>query len=134
MNTSTALFILWMLFTLVMMSVSFISMFSLQSVVDRLRVIDATNWNEKDYQPLQQVVSQNLTWILLVALCITAIVSLAFETVRAWFSDNILVASLVYIVPILILVLVQVARKIKESREAEASAGEDESSVEESTT
>lgn len=128
MNTSTALFILWMLFTLVMMSVSLISLLSLQSVIDRLRVVDAKNWNENDYQTLQTVVSKNLLWILLIALCVTAVISLAFETVRTWFSENLILASLVYVVPILVLVVVLVVRKILQVRADAAAAAKKEQS------
>jgi len=113
MNTSTALFTLWVLFTLVMMSISIVSMLSLQSVIDRLRVIDMKNWGEENYKPLKDVVMKNLIWMLLVSVCVTEMVSLAFEPVRVWFTGNLFLALLVYITPIFVLLGILIVQRIR---------------------
>lgn len=127
MNTSTALFVLWVLFTLVMMTLSIVSMLSLQSVIDRLRALDIKNWGEETYKPLKQVVMSNLVWIILVSVCVTEMVSLAFEPVRMWFTENLLLALGVYIVPIVAVFIVLIVQRVQ----ANAAAAEREQGQEE---
>ena len=130
MNTSTALFMLWVLFTLVMMAMSIVSMLSVQSVIDRLRVIDMKNWGENTYTPLKKVVLDNMIWILLVSIGVTEMVSLAFEPVRFWFRENLLLALAVYIVPIIVILGISIVQRIRANMAEATPPSEEENGIE----
>jgi hypothetical protein len=108
MDTNSALFLIWILLTLILIGMTIVAILSFQSVVDHLRATDAKNWSEGSYKTIGELLRQHITWILLILVCIAELTSIAFDPVRGWFSARPLLASGLYLLPVLILSVVLV--------------------------
>jgi hypothetical protein len=108
MDTNSILFLIWIVLSLVILGVSIVALLSFQTVVDHLQKVDPKNWNNASYKTIAQLLRENITWILLVLVCLAELVSIAFDPVRGWFVSRPILASGVYLAPILILTIVLV--------------------------
>jgi hypothetical protein len=108
---NTILVLVWIAVTVVVWMFAIVSLLQSQAILEKLRTIDATHWEA--FQSMGQIILDNLVWLLLVAVIIAELVSVAFPEVRAWFGENLYLAVAIYLVPILVLSVTMIVLRFR---------------------
>lgn len=119
---TVSLFVIaWMVFTLILLAFSVMNALTLQSVIDRLRLLNMKDWQEGSFKTMGDHLVENITWILLVLVIVAEIVAISFRGVRAWFLGHLLIGAIAFVTPILITVVIIIVMQYRKRKEEEKS-------------
>lgn len=119
MDTVTSLLIAWLILTLVVFSMSMVNLLGLRSVLDHLRESDPTNWGEDNFVAYGTLASQHSGKLIFLIVFFVEIASLLMGDVRTWLSSNLLLGSLLYLIPLIAATALFAVESFGSKKEAE---------------
>lgn len=111
METLHLLLIIWILITVVALTLVILNLLSTQAMLDKLKTTETVKW--QDFKSMSQLALEHILWILLSLVLVSELISISFIEVRSWVGMNRILGSVLYILPILVLSALLIVRRLK---------------------
>ena len=107
----------WIVLTLILLGLTVVNLFSLQSVINNLRTTNPTKWSESwatgKYKTMGEIAKENILWMVLVLIVVGEVIAISYAPVREWVLNNLLLGALAFVLPIFAVVITIIVVRLR---------------------
>jgi hypothetical protein len=107
----------WIVLTLILLGLTVVNLFSLQSVINNLRATNPTKWSDSwapgKYKTMGEIAKENTLWMILVLIVVGEVIAISYAPVREWVLNNLLLGALVFVLPVFAVVVTIIVVRLR---------------------
>lgn len=107
----------WIVLTLILLGLTVVNLFSLQSVINNLRATNPTKWSDSwapgKYKTMGEIAKENTLWMILVLIVVGEVIAISYAPVREWVLNNLLLGALAFVLPVFAVVVTIIVVRLR---------------------